>query len=344
MRECGATNDDETVNTILKVIELKSHDWLEDAILTVCKKVFPLEPALEVHSISNREQRFFAHRDYDFYLSSPDAEFHLVLRMYYGMFSVWSGTEDIKTAKEFSVMRHTYQHGFPSPFPYCFSTRERPFGRAYVIMDAGDGHFWWEREGSLRTIQEVTVDSLADQMAKLHTTVTAHHPLIPTLDPETIFRTLWNRVFSLDHDELNRCFRKCRKQLKHLESRPSVMLHGCLDLDHVLLMNGKVRTILNWEHSAIGDPRWDVAYTSLALQQCGERNLANHFTARYVQQSEFNLHMLDLWEGLVALRWFALAEWLESMDERRFENVAGQESPLFEKKEMMRERALNEFG
>jgi len=328
----------------LKVVELKSYDWLEDAILTVCKKVFPLEPALTVHSIAQKQHRIFPHQDYDFLLQSPDAEFRLILRLHYGMFSLWSGVEDIKTAKEFSVMRHAYQHGYPAPFPYCFSTRKMPFGRAYLIMDAGDGRRWWEMEGSLRAIQEETVDSLADQLAKLHASVSPQHPLIPKIDVPKVLKTLRSRAASLNVAELDKALRVCGKAFEAVGDAAAVLLHGTFEMDNTLLVQNRIRTVTNWEHAAIGDHRWDVAYASLALQQKGDRSLANRFVARYVQQTGASLENMDFWEGLIALRHYALGEWVRSLDERSFSVIAGLQTNLFDRLDAMRDRALAQFG
>lgn len=327
----------------MKVLELKSYVWLEDAILTVCKSVFPFETTLKVHSINRAQYRNFPHKDYYFTLESSDAEFHLILRLHHGMFSLWSGTENIKTAKEYSVMRHVYQHGIPSPFPYCFSAKERPFGRAYIIFDAGDGVPWWQNGGSLRTMQEETVESMADQLAKLHSVVPAKHPLLPSIDTTSVLKNLKQRTAALKNQELSTCIKNAMKQLESIPRTHPVVVHGQYELENTLIKNNRIRSIVNWEHAAITERCWDVAFTSISLQQKDDRSLANRFLARYVQQTDAPIKNLDFWEGLVALRHYALSEWIRTLDEKSYSAIVGHQTKLLADVETMKTKAHHLF-
>ena len=327
----------------MKPESTKSYDWLEDALLTLCRKVFPLEISLRVHSIEQKPNRLSPHRDYLFYLVSSDTEFRMQLRLHFALFSLWSGTEDLKTAKEYSVMRHAYQHGYPAPFPYCFSPSLRPFGYPYLVMDAGDGRGWWEMEASLSAVHERTVDAMADLLAQLHLTVPARHPLIPPVETCGVVKRLWSRVLSLGDEELTQCFQGCYRQLEQQIALPSVLLHGCFEMENILLLNGNLRMVTNWEHAALGDPRWDVAYTSLSLHRGNDRSPANRFIARYVQKTDTPMEDLGFWEGLVALRGYALSRWLRALDEKSYKTVAGMQTNLFPLEDVYHAVALKQF-
>ncbi len=322
----------------------KSYDWLEDALLTVCQKLFPMESSVKVHSISPRLNRIFPHQDYDFSLQLPDTDLRMILRLHHGIFSFWSGTENLKTSKEYSVMRHAYQNSYPVPFPYIFSSSHQPFGWPYLIMDPGDGIRWWEIGESLRMLQEQLVNSLAEQLASLHLSIPTNHPLIPVVTPENLLKQLDLRVRQLGNQELIACIQNAHEQsLKQVEY-PQVLVHGCFNMDNMLILNNKVRTVINWEHAAIGDLRWDVAHTSLSLQRDNDRSLANIFIARYVQLIGDSLENLNFWEGLVALRSFAYSQWIRSLDEKSFETVVGLQTDLFDHENYYRTRALKQFS
>lgn len=320
-----------------------SYDWLETTLSSVCVNAFPSDPSLHAAQIEPRVNRLFPHKEYNFVLESSDTSFRLILRLYQALFSLWSGTEDLKASKEYSVLRHTYKHGIPTAFPYCFSPSLKPFGNPYLIIDAGDGVPWWETEDSLSMHQDRLVDMMAEHLARIHLVVEPKHPLIPSVDVQSVIRNLWYRVKHLGNDELSLAFDVCLHRISVQDDVAPVLLHGCFDLDHVLIQNEKLRTIIHWEHAAIGDPRWDVAYTALSLQNEGDRSLSNRFVAKYVQLTGNPLEDLNVWEGLVALRGFALCHWIQSLDKRSFQAVAGMASDLNSIESKYRRCVLRQF-
>lgn len=319
-----------------------TYDWLEDALLGVCRGVFT-DATLRIENLAPRMHRVFPHLEYAFTLTSDDAQTDIVLRLQYGFFSLWEGTEPLKITKEYSAMRHVYQSGLATPFPYTFSPSRRPFGRPFILMDAGDGYFWWEREDSLAHMQEHVVDTLASWMAQMHLQTPTTHPLIPTVHITDLFDKIEPRIAPLKDKQLNECFMKCKRQMANINDYEYVMLHGRLDLDSLLINRGQVRCVTNWEYAAIGDPRWDAAYTSLSLQRINDRTLANYFIARYVQEIGEPLEDLSFWEGAVALREYALCRWLRSLDAKGFESIAGLQTQLFDQEDWLRERTYQHF-
>ena len=327
----------------IQLASKKSYDWLEDSLNSVCINAFPSDPDIHVEQIEPRVNRLFPHLEYNFTLQSSDTGLNLILRLYQALFSYWTGTEDLKASKEYSVLRHTYKHGIPSAFPYCFSPSLKPFGYPYLILDAGDGIPWWQTEDSLRIHQDRLVDSIADHLARIHLVVEPKHPLIPTVDVQSVMRSLWYRVKHLGNDELCLAFDVCLHRILEQDNTTPVLLHGCFDLDHVLINHNKIRTVVNWEHAAIGDPRWDVAYTALSLQTDGDRSLSNRFIARYVQLTGNPLEDLNIWEGLVALRGYSLSQWVQSLDKKSAAAVIGQADNFTSSENKFRHCVLRQF-
>ncbi|MGI6455612.1 MAG: phosphotransferase family protein [bacterium] len=320
-----------------------SYDWLEHALLLVCQRAFPSRSTLRIEAIYPRLSRISPHKDYCFTLSSSDATFHLVLRLHYGIFSIWGGTEPIKITKEYSIMRHVYQHGFATPFPFTFGVSEIPFGHPYILFDPGDGVNWWEND-SLHHVQKECVESMAEELAKLHKLVEVQHSQLPKVDVYSVVQNLKHRATHVENKELQQCFRGCELQMKDLAGWTPVLLHGEYDLDNILIKDGVVRSVCNWEYAAVGDPRWDVAHTSLTLQRKHDHSLANRFVSRYVQLTNVPMENLAFWEGLIALRSFALSQWLRTLSTRSFESIAGLKTPLFDQEAENRTRALEQFG
>ncbi|MBN2326079.1 MAG: phosphotransferase [Candidatus Omnitrophica bacterium] len=320
------------------------YDWLEEALLAVCQNAFPSESVLRVHSLTRRMQRIGAHCDYEFILQLTGGEIRLALRLYQGTFSLWGFSDRVKSARAYTAMRRAYKAGVPAPFPYTFTSQRIPFGKPYVLHDPGDGRRWWNVEDSLRPAQGQLVTSMAEELVKLHHAVAPDPDWIPAVEVGGVLYQIWNRIAPIAGDELTRCFEKASRKFQDEEVDARAMLHGQFDLDHLLIKNGVIRTITDWEFAACGDPRWDVAYASLSLQRGRDHSLSNQFVSHYANLSQASLEHLPLWEGLVALRDWALSVWLESLDEKSFQSVAGLQTPLMNKKDVMREHALHVFS
>lgn len=324
--------------------ELLSHDWLENAILGVCQKAFPSEQALRVDSISLKDDGISPHKDYSFFLHAGDSDFRIHLRLHFALFSIWSGSEDIKASKEYAVLRHVYRQGFPAPFSYSFSATSQPFGHSYVMMDPGDGERWDKFTDSYREVQEKIIDSLATEMNKLHRSIEPKHPLLPVIEVEPFLGRLWGRVTRLLDMDLKHYFSVSLEKIKQIQPLAPVLLHGSLDLNNILIQQDHISTVINWEHAAIGDPRWDVAAASLSIQMKNDKMLANRFVTNYAQQFGLPVDHLDVWEGLVALRMYTLSRWLRFMDERSQQTILGLRSSLFEQEDFYKNKLNSVFG
>jgi aminoglycoside phosphotransferase (APT) family kinase protein len=321
-----------------------SLDWMESAILNVCHKAFPDERHLQIDTLHLQEDSVTPHQDYRFLLRCDDTDFRILLRLHFGLFSIWGETDDKKACREYTVLRHVYKQGFPAPFAYSFSASCSPFGHPFVIMDPGDGERWIDFKDSFREVQENIVDSLAHEMVKLHTSVTPKHQLLQEIKLEPLFSQLWTRVGRLDRPDLNQCFENGYETIHSMKPIEPVLLHGHLDLDNVLIQHDYIRTVINWEHAAIGDPRWDIAYTSLRIQQETDRGMANRFLDAYAEKAGMQFEHIDIWQGLVALRIFAMASWIRSLDERSQKAVTGLKTRILHQENFFRERALAQFG
>lgn len=320
-----------------------SYDWLIDAIQSVCRPAFDDE-TLRIVSLHPRVQRISAHHEFDCRVMVSESELPLILRLYHGRFSHWSGTDSMKPTREFSALRHAYQHGMPVLFPYAHSHSLHPFGRPYLVTHSTDGHYWWELGTGFARAQEHAVDEMAQALAHLHRNVPAEHPLIPNVFVSDVVESIENRILLCGTAELRNRIHACRRRLEEQEPLPTVMLHGRYTLDAVVLRNDSVRAITHWENAALGDPRWDVATTSLSFQVLGSRSLGHRFVAGYVQETGIPMDDLAVWEGLVALRSYVHCLWLRSMDPKTFESIAGRQTDLLDHEDFYYDRMMRIFG
>ncbi|MDX9752539.1 MAG: phosphotransferase [bacterium] len=310
----------------------------------MCRKAFPSERRLSIDTVVSRTQAATPHQEYSFFMRTEDTDLRILLRLYFGLFSVWGLMDEIKAGKEYAVLRHVYKEGYPAPFSYAFSAAMQPFGRPYLIADPGDGEPWFQFLDSFREVQEKIIASLAGEMVKLHRSIEPRHPLLPIIEIEPLFQRLWARVAGQRDQALKQCLERCLNQMTGLDPLPPVLLHGCLDLDHVLIQTDTIRTVTNWEHAAIGDPRWDVAYTALAVRQAVDRPLAERFVQEYITRSGVSLEHMEKWEAMVALRMYTLCQWVQSLDDKSNRTVTGTHLKFLEQKDFYRERAFSVFG
>jgi aminoglycoside phosphotransferase (APT) family kinase protein len=89
------------------------------------------------------------------------------------------------------------------------------------------------------------------------------------------------------------------------------VLHGNLHLGNVLCDARGITALLDWENSALGDPRWDVASVADSLYSHYEAGLADRFCAVYASQAAVPLAHLPFWQALVALQRWTVGSWAQ---------------------------------
>ena len=84
-------------------------------------------------------------------------------------------------------------------------------------------------------------------------------------------------------------------RLSNTEPKPSVFLHGDLHQGNVLFDEGRVAAVIDWEETALGDPRIDLANLTQRLAAWNSPELAERFIGAYDAASGGRTVDLDVW-------------------------------------------------
>jgi aminoglycoside phosphotransferase (APT) family kinase protein len=91
-----------------------------------------------------------------------------------------------------------------------------------------------------------------------------------------------------------------------MEAYPPCVLHGAPQVASLRLDARGATAWLNWESSALGDPRWDVACVVNELQRNQLHHLAEPFCERYADHGGLPLRDMAYWQAVTALHRWAL--------------------------------------
>jgi aminoglycoside phosphotransferase (APT) family kinase protein len=291
-----------------------------DSILAICHTAFPDQPTLSLESLnplagSDHAMQVFHLR------SGPDSSHPLILRRYTSPL-VWHHLEESgRAAREFAVLNHLRDAGFPVPIPHAHGHDEQG---DWLLLDAISGRNWWQPLGL------VDFDRVLPGVVKQHVTwlVRLHAldpaPLtaaLPTIRAADVLAAYQERAaFVARHDPnegiLRAALRRAGELVAQDEEQPSRLLNGDATVANLIVApSGDLAAWLDWDQAAIGDPRWDVACPVTSLRGGYQMDdLARRAVSQYEHDSVRRVANLQGWLALVAvLRWAACA-WLKAAE------------------------------
>lgn len=175
--------------------------------------------------------------------------------------------------REFAVISALHAQGFPVARPYGLCTDEGVIGSIFYVMEKVEGRIFWDLKlpgltpPERRAIYEAQVDTLA----ALH-----------RLDPAAIGLADYGRPGNYFARQVARWTKQYRAS--EIEPIPAMdrliaflpdslppegatrVVHGDFRLDNLILdpVEARVRAVLDWELSTLGDPMADLSYLLIA--------------------------------------------------------------------------------
>ena len=264
----------------------------------------------------------------------PEVE-RLVLRRYGDPWTWWRLEDTEKAQREWALMRWLYAEGLPVPRVYAAGSATDD---DFVLRADASGHplIAEGEEGSAQT--HARVEALARLLARLHRLVPpdGERQVLPTVSPEGEVERL--RAIADQCADAGLIEVLDELSTRKVEARPLCVLHGSPCSSSVLCDAQGVTALLNWENSALGDPRWDVARAASALHNQQATDLADQFCTFYEKDSGQSMADRDFWEALVAAQSWALATWgRTNSDPQEVAQSAGE--ALLEQQDSWSERA-----
>lgn len=218
--------------------------------------------------------------------------------------------------REYRVISALFAQGYPVPRPFALCMDEGVIGSVFYVMEKVEGRILWDLKlpgmepGQRRAIYEAQLDTLA----ALH-----------AFDPETIGLADFGRPGAYFDRQVSRWSRQyrasetgCVPAMDRLiaflpaslpPERPTSVIHGDFRLDNMILApdGARVRAVLDWELSTLGDPMADLAglLTAWVLPETLRNGLAGadlsalgiptsgEMIERYARQTGLRPHNLD---------------------------------------------------
>jgi aminoglycoside phosphotransferase (APT) family kinase protein len=175
--------------------------------------------------------------------------------------------------REYRVIRALFAQGFPAAEPLAYCDDETVAGTAFYVMAFADGRVFWEPQmpGSSPAERTAVYDAMNETLARLH-----------SYDPQAIGLgdfgkgenyverqvARWSKQYRASETEKIGDMERLIEWLpQHVPPSPATRLvHGDYRLDNLILETDapRVRAVLDWELSTLGDPLADFSYHLMA--------------------------------------------------------------------------------
>jgi aminoglycoside phosphotransferase (APT) family kinase protein len=175
--------------------------------------------------------------------------------------------------REFKVISGLYPAGYPVAKPYGLCTNEEVAGSMFYIMDMVEGRTIWDGSmpGSTPGERRAVYMEMIDTLAALHNIDVDAAGLSDYGKPGNYFgRQIerWTKQYKLSETELMPQMERLIKWLPQTmpeQTRTSVV-HGDYRIDNMIYDAAlpKVKAVLDWELSTLGDPMADFTYVAMA--------------------------------------------------------------------------------
>jgi aminoglycoside phosphotransferase (APT) family kinase protein len=208
--------------------------------------------------------------------------------------------------REFPAIAAVHKEGIPTPEPFWLEKDSSVIGAPFLVCS----HVSGEPVGNLYGANEGTgVEAgheLAEALGKLHSLPVA---IVPGITPQsarnatdelfTQFERRWIEARTEISYIIGQAFAWLRERLICLEG-DAVIVHGDAHFSNMLMQDGKLTCMLDWEFWHTGHPAEDLAYCRPYVEQTGNWD---DFLARYVAAggrpvSKEALDMFNVWRPL----------------------------------------------
>ena len=241
----------------------------------------------------------------------------LLLQHYADDWTWWSSQDGQKAQREWTVVRWLYGCGLPVPKAYAlgaqgpapFLLMERPAGRPIALnanqqaaKDSGPDRRTLTHQDLAAAEQHI--DALGTLLAQLHrlSAPASVREVLPRIDVKSELERMATIGQQCEDVALMQAVHELSQD--QVEAYPPCVLHGDPQLASLKRDARGITAWLDWENSAMGDPRWDVACVANELQSSQTSPLADRFFECYAGRSGLQLHDIRYWQALTALqRW-----------------------------------------
>lgn len=288
-----------------------------DELIILCQRTFPERADLRIESvlpINSRQHEVVA---FQLRWSTGQGERSeaFIARRYISTISWWRPDDHGKAQREVTVTRWLRGHGFPVPEVY---TREIGIRGDVALFSMLPGHDWSVYQQAFNVVIRPLVGEFARLLAWLHS-LSPPEPVsrvVPSIQLPTAMANLAALAYQIDQPELTSSVEQIMVHAFNTPETQPVLLHGDYHFSNALLREGRIMGIVDWEYSAIGDPRWDIANIYMQLVDFDAADAAETFLETYLLNSGRRFEKAPVFNTIVPLQQWAISEWLVQQVEK----------------------------
>ncbi|MCA9887268.1 MAG: phosphotransferase [Anaerolineae bacterium] len=217
-------------------------------------------------------------------------------------------------ADEFRLLETLHQIGIPVPQPILLDTSCEILPTPYLVQELVQG-----TPDFAPADLDHHIDQIAQQLARIHQVDIQAHDVryLPHINP------LHDRIFSKMPDSLDESIneRAIREVLIAAwpwgQSNADVLLHGDYWLGNILMRDGRLLAIIDWEDAKVGDPLYDLGNARLEMLWSFGETAMHQFTKTYLaHMPALDTTRLPYWDLCTTLRPAGrLDDWAESPEQ-----------------------------
>jgi len=278
-------------------------------VTLLTNKVIPISETRPIEVTDVRTHPSWEHDTLNYVTRWANGEIlPLTLRAYRSSITYWQTQDPNKRDRVWAVLRRLRLDGYPSPRPLARGA----LGKTdFIIWATVQGEAWLNEEKNAIDVLRPLIPQLAELLARLHAldhNGLNNEPLYQATVAGTLVRMLlWSR--EMGEPELKQMIARLKPVVANIQGWQHKLIHGDPHPGNVLTRDGQITAVLNWEHAAIGDPRWDVM-TAAHHIRAYDPELAEQFINWYETFTGRHITDRDFWYALISVRQWALKAWL----------------------------------
>lgn len=280
-------------------------------LAALCARTFPerLHQRIEGERLLPSRQHEMVAFDLKWETPVGEVSEPLIMRRYVSTLSWWRPDDLGKAQREATILKWLHEEGFPVPAVYA-----REFGPAgdVVLFSRLPGQDWSEEGRPFPEVVRPHVERLAHLLAWLHSLQPPDEVrmVAPFVTLPAALANLTALAAQLGSSELRTAVEQAMSRMYDVGETQPVLLHGDCHFSNVLLHEGRISGLVDWEYSALGDPRWDIANAYMQLVDFDAAEAADVFLATYLRYSGREFEGPPLYYAVASLQQWALSEWL----------------------------------
>jgi len=312
-----------------------------DYLRNLCRRTFPDRPnqqLAEMTPINSRQHEMVAFELWWYTSDGITRHENLIARRYVSTLSWWRPDDRGKAQREATIVRWLYERAFPVPAIYA-----REFGvfgdvALFAKLQGQDLSFTGR---SLSATVSPYVQEAARMLAQLHSFEPTEE-VVNTLPNASLTWALANLAAiaaQIDETELRESIDTAMGYAYDVAESTPVILHGDYHFLNMLLYDGRITGLVDWEYSALGDPRWDVANAYMQLVDFGAAEAAAMFLDVYTEASGRTFEGRPLFNVVTPLQQWAISEWLVQKQDEGEDVSFGMAQDLISLRDVHKRRA-----